>query len=107
MSGLPTFYSRFREQHPGVTRAYEALGDAARAAGPLDGRSAELVKLALAAGARLEGGVHSHARRALAAGATPEELRHVALLAITTLGFPQAMATRALIEDVLAEGPAR
>jgi AhpD family alkylhydroperoxidase len=103
MSKLPSFYTQFREQFPEVARAYDALGDATRQAGPLDARTAELVKLALAAAARLEGGVHSHARRALAAGATPEELRHVAVLAITTLGFPAAMAARAQIEDVLTK----
>ncbi len=102
MSKLPPFYSEFRESHPEIAKAYEALGDAARGAGPLSARDAELVKLALAAGARLEGAVHSHARRALEAGASPEELRQVPLLAITTLGFPGAMAIRALIEDVLA-----
>ena len=105
MANLPSFYSAFREAHPEVVRAYEALGDATRAAGPLPARQAELVKLALAAGARLEGAVHSHARRALEQGASPEELRHLSLLAITTLGFPAAMATRALIEDVLSPAP--
>jgi alkylhydroperoxidase/carboxymuconolactone decarboxylase family protein YurZ len=100
---VPSFYSEFRVDHPVVAAAYETLGDATRAAGPLGPAEAELVKLALAAGARLEGAVHSHARRALEAGATPEQLRHLALLAITTLGFPAAMATRAQIEDVLAE----
>ncbi len=99
---LPGFYQTFRAAQPEVVQAYEALGDATRAAGPLDAAQAELVKLALAAGARIEGAVHSHARRALEAGATPDEIRHVALLAITTLGFPSAMAIRALIEDVLA-----
>jgi alkylhydroperoxidase/carboxymuconolactone decarboxylase family protein YurZ len=101
MAKLPSFYSAFREAHPGVAKAYEALGDAARAAGPLSARDAALVKLALAAGARIEGAIHSHCRRALEAGASPEELRHVGLLAITTLGFPSAMAVRAAIEDVL------
>ena len=105
MASLPSFYSAFRETHPEVVRAYETLGDATRAAGPLPARQVELVKLALAAGARLEGAVHSHARRALEEGATPEDLRHVSVLAITTLGFPAAMATRALIEDVLAPHP--
>ncbi len=103
MGKLPSFYSSFREKHPEVARAYEALGESTRAAGPLPAPQAELIKLALAAGARLEGGVHSHARRALEAGATPETLRHVPVLAITTLGFPAAMALRALIEDVLGE----
>uniref|UniRef100_A0A832I2D0 Carboxymuconolactone decarboxylase family protein n=1 Tax=Eiseniibacteriota bacterium TaxID=2212470 RepID=A0A832I2D0_UNCEI len=102
MSKPPTFYQQFAAAHPDVVRAYEALGDAARAAGPLDAVHAELVKLALAAGARLEGGVHAHARRALDAGATPEQLRHVAVLGITTLGFPAAMSVRGMIEDVLA-----
>lgn len=105
MSSLPSFYEDFRRKRPEVVAAYEALGEATRAAGPLPAKQVELVKLALAAGAKLEGAVHSHARRALEAGATAEELRHVPLLAITTLGFPAAMATRALIEDVLA--PAR
>jgi alkylhydroperoxidase/carboxymuconolactone decarboxylase family protein YurZ len=102
MSKLPSYYSAFREAHPEVARAYEALGDATRAAGPLEARHAELVKLALAAGARLEGAVHSHARRAIEAGASPEQVRHVALLAVTTLGFPAAMAIRAMIDDVVS-----
>jgi len=101
MSKPPKFYETFRAAHPGVVDAYEALGDATREAGPLDAKQAELVKLGLAAGARITGAIHSHARRALEAGATPDEIRHVALLAITTLGFPSAMAVRAMIEDVL------
>lgn len=102
MSKPPSFYRSFQESHPDVARAYETLGDAARAAGPLTEREAELVKLAFAAGAQLEGAVHSHARRARDAGASVEDLRHVWLLAITTLGFPSAMALRAQIDDVLA-----
>jgi alkylhydroperoxidase/carboxymuconolactone decarboxylase family protein YurZ len=107
MSKVPSFYAAFRERHPDVVKAYEALGDAARAAGPLPPAQAELVKLALAAGARLEGGVHSHVRRALEAGATPDQCRHVALLAITTLGFPSAMAIRAMVDDELAKADRR
>ncbi len=107
MSKVPSFYDAFRTRYPAVARAYEALGDAARAAGPLDEKQAALVKLALAAGARMEGGVHSHVRRALASGVTDDELRHVALLAVTTLGFPTAMAVRAMIDDELAKADRR
>lgn len=103
MSKPPTYYSKFKMLHPRIVKAYEALGDACRAAGPLDEKHAELVKLGLAAGAGLEGALHSHARRALSAGATVDELRHVGLLAITTLGFPGAMAIRAEIESVLVK----
>ena len=108
MSKPPSFYTAFRAAQPDVVAAYEALGDAARRAGPLSAGEAELVKLAFAAGARIEGAVHSHTRRALDEGVSPEALRHVALLAITTLGFPQAMAIRSMIEDQLAKpkGPA-
>ena len=57
----------------------------------------------VAAGA--EGGAHSHTRRALAAGATRAEIEHVALLAITTLGFPRAMTGLAWMRDVLDAPP--
>ena len=97
----PSFYAEFTEEYPEVAEAYERLGETTRTAGPLTSRECELVKLALAAGARLEGAVHSHARQALAEGASDEDLLHVAVLAITTIGFPAAMATRAMIEDVL------
>ena len=50
-----------------------------------------------------EGAVHSHARRALSEGIAPQAVRHTALLAITTLGFPQAMRAATWIEDVLPE----
>ena len=62
--------------------------NAARKAGPLDARTRHLVKIALASGAGSEGAVHSHVRRGLAEGLTKEEIRHVVLLAITTLGLP-------------------
>ena len=60
-----------------------------------------LVKLGMAMGAGSEGAVHSHVRRALAAGATPAQVRHVAALAVPTLGFPTAVAAFTWIEDVL------
>ena len=59
------------------------------------------MKLGLALGARLEGASHAHVRRALEAGCTPEEIRHVALLAVTTLGFPAMMTALGWVEDVL------
>lgn len=103
MSKPPEFYRRFIERHPDVGKAYEELGEATKKAGPLDRRGAELVKLGIAIGARHEGAVHSHARRALEAGASPDEVRHVVLLATTTLGFPSMMAALSWVEDILEE----
>lgn len=55
----------------------------------------------MAIGARMEGAVHAQVRRALEDGAVPAEIRHVALLGLTTLGFPATMAALTWVEDVL------
>lgn len=52
-------------------------------------------------GARVEGGAHSDVRRALDAGATASEIRHVVTLAVPTLGFPSAAVAFTWIENVL------
>ncbi|CAN5637447.1 carboxymuconolactone decarboxylase family protein [soil metagenome] len=101
MSKLPTRFVKFQQTYPNVFNAYETLGQAASEAGPLDKKQIALVKLGIAAGARLEGAVHSHCRRALEAGATADEIRHVILLAVTTLGFPSMMAGLSWVDEIL------
>ena len=81
--------------------AFEILGEAAKSAGPLNSKTAALVKLGLSLGSGLEGSTHSSTRKALAAGGTPAEVRHAALLGTTTLGFPAMMRGRSWVEDVL------
>jgi alkylhydroperoxidase/carboxymuconolactone decarboxylase family protein YurZ len=99
----PSGAGKFARAFPDLWRAYEALGTAISESGPLDARTRRLVKLALAIGAGSEGAVHSHARQAREEGLGDEDLRQVANLAITTLGFPAAMAGLSWINDV-AEG---
>ena len=99
---LPARYVKFQGAYPQVFAAYAALGAATQAAGPLPAKTRALVKLAIAAGARREGAVHSHTRRALETGCTGAEVRHVALLSTTTIGFPAMMSVLSWIEDVLA-----
>lgn len=101
MARLPKAYENFKRAYPNIWQAYDRLGAAVHDGGPLDKKGRELLKLALAIGARLEGAVHSHTRRALEAGAAAEEIRHVALLGVTTLGFPQTVAALTWIEDDL------
>jgi 4-carboxymuconolactone decarboxylase len=96
---------QFQNRFPRMFQAYEALGTASAEAGPLAGGTRALVKLALAIGAQMEGAVHSHTRRAVEAGCTQEEIRHVALLAVTTLGFPSMMKTLSWVEDVIGDKP--
>jgi 4-carboxymuconolactone decarboxylase len=99
---LPDVYVGFRRDYPSVAAALDGLGEATDAAGPLDERTVRLVKLGLAVGALAEGSVRSNVRKALAAGATAEEVRQVAMLAITTCGFPAAIAGVAWIDEVLS-----
>ena len=101
MNDLPDVYVRIRETYPEIASAYDDLGDAAHRAGPLDDESRQLVKLALAIGAGLEGATHAHTRRAVDMGIAPEAIRHVTLLAITTLGFPQAVRALTWVNDIL------
>lgn len=104
MSKPPKRFRQFLRDHPSVGEAYQRLGAATKADGPLDARMAELVKLGISIGMQHEGAVHAHTRKALDAGCTPEELRHAAVLATTTLGFPRMMAAYSWIDEVLAEG---
>jgi alkylhydroperoxidase/carboxymuconolactone decarboxylase family protein YurZ len=98
---LPARYQNFEKSYPAVMQAVETLGEATQSAGPLDAKIRALVKLAIAVGAWREGAVHSHTRRALQGGCTPDELRHVGVLATATIGFPSTMAAMSWIEDVL------
>lgn len=98
---LPDVYTDFRHAYPNVAQALDALGAATGAAGPLEERAQRLVKLGIAIGGLAEGAVRSNARRALELGISADELRHVALLAITTASFPTAIAGLSWIEEVL------
>lgn len=80
-------------------QCFSALADACREAGPLDEKTCRLVKLALAIAAATEGGTHSAVRHAKEAGITIEEMEHVVLLGVTTLGFPAAGRALAWIHD--------
>jgi alkylhydroperoxidase/carboxymuconolactone decarboxylase family protein YurZ len=98
---IPARYQHFEKSYPAVMRAVEALGEATQSAGPLDNKTRALVKLAIAVGALREGAVHSHTRRALQAKCSADELRHVGVLAITTIGFPSTMEAMSWVEDIL------
>ena len=101
MRQIPKPHLEFRDDYPGIAEAYEQLGQVTQEWGPLEKKTRELVKLAVAVGHRHEGAVHSHTRRSLDVGATPEEIRHVVLLAMTTIGFPAAFAALTWVDDVL------
>lgn len=97
---LPGTAGQVAKEQPKLWRAFQALGAATGTAGPLNEREQRLVNLALAIGGDSEGATHSHCRRAAAEGLSAEELEHVAFLAITTLGWPQAIRALTWIRDI-------
>src|SRR5215470_13277149 len=88
---LPKAVSQFRKRHADVWKAFNELGESCHQAGPLDEKTRRLVKVALSMGAGLEGATHSAVRNARKAGITPDEINHVAVLAVSTLGLPAAI----------------
>ena len=96
----PKKYSQFIERFPKLGEAWEAIHQAEEE-GPLDLRTSRLVKLAVAIGAFREGAAHAAVRKALKAGATPEELQQVVVLATATLGMPGAVAAFGWVQDVV------
>jgi 4-carboxymuconolactone decarboxylase len=97
----PGWYSFIKANHGKFISALEQLGEAARQEGPLDAKTSHLIQLAAAAAIRSEGSVHSHVRRALKAGAKPEEIYHAVILLTSTIGFPNTSAALSWVFDVL------
>ena len=98
---LPKHYSGTLSKYPRMGKALEELGKAVRQEGPLDAKTAHLIQLAASAALRSEGSVHSHTKRALEAGAKPEEIRHAIILLTSTIGFPTVSAALSWVDDVL------
>ena len=96
----PKNYRSIARQYPRFLAALDALGKAAANAGPLPEKIRHLLQIAAAAAIRSEGAVHSHTRRALAAGATREEVQHAVIAATSTIGFPNVMAALSWVNDV-------
>jgi AhpD family alkylhydroperoxidase len=96
-------YRRIQQQYPDYFAAVEALGAAVHHLGTLDERTVQLVQLGAAAATRSEGAVHSHARRALEAGASAEQIHHALLALTSTIGFPAVVAALSWADDVLGQ----
>jgi 4-carboxymuconolactone decarboxylase len=98
---LPEVYLEFTRRYPQVAEAQGELARTVDDASPFDERTTRLLKLALAVGAEAEGAVRSNVRKSLAQSVTETELRAVPLLAITTCGFPSAIAGLRWVDEVL------
>ena len=97
----PGWYTFIKENHGDLIQSLENLCEVIRRQGPLDEKTSQLIQLAAAAAIRSVGSVHSHARRALKAGAQPEEIYHAVILLTSTIGFPSTSAALSWVHDVL------
>jgi 4-carboxymuconolactone decarboxylase len=97
---LPGVLRRCSVEEPGVGEADDIPAARRHESGPLGRRERRLARLGVATGAESEGAVRSHARRALGEGIAGEEIRLVAVLAVTTAGFPAAGAAYGRINEV-------
>ena len=100
---LPKHYSESKKKFKEFFDALENLGNVTKKQGPLDEKTAQLIQLAAAAAIRSEGSVHSHTRRAIEAGATPEEIYHTVILLTATIGFPTVAAALSWVDDVVGK----
>ena len=99
----PSTYREFVTRFPKLGEAWDAAR-AAEAAGPADGATRRLLKLAIAIGAMRPGAVHSAVRKAKAAGVGEDAIYQTVALAASTLGFPSTVAVYAWVKETLDEG---
>ncbi len=100
----PRFYEEFLKKYPTVGGKYEELGDAIHDLGPLNERERALVKLAISGSNLYQSAFKAHIRKALASGLTREEIEHVALMMLPTVGFPTMMAAMGIIDEQMNKG---
>lgn len=90
-------------RYPAVIEAYDRLREACNATGPLDESAVALVKLGVSIGAGADRTVHMHAKKALRAGASPDALRQIALVALPTIGLPASLEALRWIDESIQE----
>jgi 4-carboxymuconolactone decarboxylase len=96
----PAAYNDFIQRYPNLEKAWDSIGRAG-SDGPLDARTARLVKLGIAIGAMREGAVHSSVRKALATDIDPAALEQVVALAAGTMGLPSTVAVFTWVREAL------
>jgi 4-carboxymuconolactone decarboxylase len=98
---LPQHFRKFVKKYPEVWDAHQKLAEACAESGPLDRKTRELVKLAIAGTANQETAVERHAVMAAQEGAKPDEIYQAILLMTTTVGFPRTSAALKWAERAL------
>ncbi|MGP1346125.1 MAG: carboxymuconolactone decarboxylase family protein [Phycisphaerales bacterium] len=88
----PKTFREFVARFPVLGEAHQRVGKEVESLGPMDEKQCSLVKIGISLGAGLESALRSHVRRAMAAGASSEEVEQAILLGMNTVGFPRTVA---------------
>lgn len=97
----PEAYQSFVKRYGKLSAAWDLIAEAGRT-GPLDERTARLIKLGVAVGAMREGAVRANVRKARALGISRQEIDQVIALAAGTLGLPSTVAIFSWIRAALS-----
>lgn len=106
IQGPPRAFVEFCSRFPKLARAWDLLGEGSNE-GPLDSKTCRLIKLGISIASRSEGATHSATRKAIAAGATEDEIYQVVALAASNLGMPSAVAAFTWISEEIAPAKPR
>ncbi|MGB7180756.1 MAG: carboxymuconolactone decarboxylase family protein [Burkholderiaceae bacterium] len=102
LSHIQSKMSDLGKTAPATMQGFGALHKAATAAGTLDGKTKELIALAIAVSARCDGCIAFHTHDALKAGANRQEITEALEVAVLMGGGPALMyATHVL--DAIAQ----
>ncbi|MCL5124174.1 MAG: carboxymuconolactone decarboxylase family protein [Deltaproteobacteria bacterium] len=99
---LPEIFTKFVEDHGDIADKFKEISDLCSKVGKLGSQSQHLVQLGVSIGAGSVGAVKSHARRALEAGLSKEDLVQATLLSATTVGFPAMIAAYSWVQEVIS-----
>ena len=98
---IPANNLSLSKRFPSLWDALEMFDKTNRKEGALDAKTGHLIQLVASATIRSEGSVHNHTRRAVEAGATPEEIRCAVILLTATIGYSTAAAALSWVDEVL------
>ncbi len=99
---LPEIFKQFVERHGGIADKFKEVGELCSKAGNLENKTQHLIQLGVSIGAGSKGGVRSHARRALEAGVSTDDLLQATLLSATIVGFPSMIAAYGWVQEVIS-----
>ncbi|MCF8336672.1 MAG: carboxymuconolactone decarboxylase family protein [Bacteroidales bacterium] len=96
-------YLNNKQKFPEYFKKLEELGEQMKNQAPFDEKTIQLIQLAGSVANGSEGASHSHAKQALEAGASVEEIQHTVLLLTSTIGFPATMAGLSWVNDIVED----